>query len=216
MNSLNKPIRIPRQKRSIKRKQKIIETALTVFSQKGFFNTSSNEIAAEAGIPIGSFYAYFKDKKQLFLAVMDYYNELILNKIKPVDMFSGEDIRQSLTELIKNLLKAHRIHPEFHQEIMAMYLADADVRELVDKQNKNEMSFSLRYLKAGRKKLGTGIKPKNLNIAAFIISNIMEKIVHETIYSNVKIPEDRLIEELVNMVLKYILCDLPTDYPDLT
>jgi AcrR family transcriptional regulator len=208
MEKLNKTIRIPRQKRSIKRKQKIIETALKIFTQKGYFNTSSNEIAGQAGVPIGSFYSYFKDKTHLFLEVMNYYNELIMKEIKPVDTFNGEDIRQSLTDLVKNILNAHKIHPEFHQEITAMYISDPDVRKLIDKQKKNEIDFTLRYLKAGKKILGSRIKIKNLKIASFVIHNTIEKIVHETVFSDVKIPEDDIIEESVNMILKYILCEL--------
>jgi AcrR family transcriptional regulator len=71
-----KEVRIPRQKRSIKTREQIITTALRIFSQKGFYATSSNEIAAEAEVAVGTFYAYFKDKKHLFHQVMDYYNRL--------------------------------------------------------------------------------------------------------------------------------------------
>ncbi len=49
---------------------------MRIFSQKGFYATSSNEIAAEAEVAVGTFYAYFKDKKHLFHQVMDYYNRL--------------------------------------------------------------------------------------------------------------------------------------------
>ena len=145
----DKKIGIPKQERSIQKKQLIITTALEIFARKGYFNTSSNEIAAQAGVSIGSFYAYFKDKKQLFLEVMDYYNELITNEIKPSGTLEDDNIEEYLFDLINSILQAHKIHPDFHQEIMAMYIADPDVRELIDKQKKIAKNHSLDYLKAG-------------------------------------------------------------------
>jgi AcrR family transcriptional regulator len=195
MNSIpHKKVRIPKQERSINKKQHIIRTALTIFAQKGYYNTSSNEIAAQAGVSIGSFYAYFKDKKQLFLEVMDYYDELITNEIKPGITLEEDNIEEYLFDLINSVLQAHKIHPDFHQEIMAMYISDPDVRELVDKRKKSATNYSLDYLKAGKKALGKQIKIKNLEVASFLIDKTIETIVHETVFSSIKIPEDRIIK----------------------
>ena len=211
MEKLDKKVRIPHQKRGIKTKEQIIKTAMRIFSQKGYYNTSSNEIAAQAGVSIGSFYAYFEDKKQLFLEVMQYHNEKILNEIKPGITLKGKNLEESLFDFISIILQAHKIHPEFHKEIMAMYLLDPDVRELIDEQNKGELAYTYKYLKAGKEALRDQIKAVNLHDASFIIHNTIEKVVHEIVFSDTKIAEDRIIKELVSMILKYILCDLPTN-----
>jgi AcrR family transcriptional regulator len=209
MKKQNKKVRIPHQKRSIKTKEQITKTALRIFSQKGYFNTSSNEIAGQAGVSVGSFYAYFENKKQLFLEVVKYYNRRILNEIKPDIVLEGKNLKESLLNFITNILQAHKIHPEFHQEIMALYLLDSDVRQLVDDQNKNELAYAYKYLKARNKALGNQIKVRNLQVASFIIYNLVEKVVHEIAFSDIKIAEDRIIKEVVSVILKYILCDLP-------
>ena len=49
--------RVPTQKRSIEKKQRIKDAALKLMSEKGYFATSSNEIAREAGVSIGTFYS---------------------------------------------------------------------------------------------------------------------------------------------------------------
>ncbi|WP_329886931.1 TetR/AcrR family transcriptional regulator [Pseudoramibacter faecis] len=51
--------RIPKQKRSIARKRLIKKTALRLFSEKGYSNVSTNEIAKAANVSIGSLYSYF-------------------------------------------------------------------------------------------------------------------------------------------------------------
>ena len=55
--------RVPQQKRGIETRNHIVEAARVLFSRDGFNGTNAKEIAAEAGVSVGSFYAYFKDKK---------------------------------------------------------------------------------------------------------------------------------------------------------
>lgn len=51
-------------------KDRIIKSALKLFSSKGFFNTSIREIAKEAQISDGLLYNYFNSKESLALEVM--------------------------------------------------------------------------------------------------------------------------------------------------
>jgi AcrR family transcriptional regulator len=63
-------VREPIQKRSKKTAEKIMDSARELFLSKGIQGTSSNEIAAHAGVSIGSFYSYYKDKDQLFREIL--------------------------------------------------------------------------------------------------------------------------------------------------
>lgn len=49
-------------------------TALRLFTERGFFNTSIHDIQKEAGISIGSIYHYFKNKENIALEL---YNGLL-------------------------------------------------------------------------------------------------------------------------------------------
>ena len=62
----SKKISIPKQKRSIEKKMLIKRTALFLFSEKGYANVSTNEIAKAADIAIGSVYNYFPNKKAIY------------------------------------------------------------------------------------------------------------------------------------------------------
>ena len=53
-----KNTRVPKQKRSIAKKNLIKRTALLLFSEKSYANVSTNEIAKTAGVSIGSLYSY--------------------------------------------------------------------------------------------------------------------------------------------------------------
>ena len=81
-----KETRIPKQKRSIEKKQRIKDAAMKLMSEKGYYKTSSNEIAKEAGVSIGTFYSYFADKKALYAElVADIYDAVPL-PLQTVDM----------------------------------------------------------------------------------------------------------------------------------
>jgi AcrR family transcriptional regulator len=57
------------------KRQHIIKTAASAFSQKGFYRTVISDIARMAGIGKGVIYEYFPSKEELFFAVFEWMNE---------------------------------------------------------------------------------------------------------------------------------------------
>ena len=58
------------QRRAEDRPREICAAALEVFAEKGFATAKLDEIARRAGVSKGTLYLYFKDKEQLFRAVV--------------------------------------------------------------------------------------------------------------------------------------------------
>ncbi|MDD3224879.1 MAG: TetR/AcrR family transcriptional regulator [Clostridium sp.] len=56
----------PKQKRAVETRKKLIAAAEELFNKKGFYDTTSKDIAKEAGVSIGIFYNYFKDKSKIY------------------------------------------------------------------------------------------------------------------------------------------------------
>ncbi|MFJ1457872.1 TetR/AcrR family transcriptional regulator [Nocardia wallacei] len=54
--------RRPRQDRAKATREHILDTAAQLFGERGIANTSTNRIAAEAGVSIGTVYRYFSDR----------------------------------------------------------------------------------------------------------------------------------------------------------
>lgn len=78
----DKTYRFPVRSDGKKTFQKIVDTGQKLFTEKGYFGTSINEIIAEAEIATGTFYLYFNDKKALYLFLVDYYGEEITKAIR--------------------------------------------------------------------------------------------------------------------------------------
>ena len=58
------------QRRAEDRPREICAAALSVFAEKGFAAARLDEIAKQAGVSKGTLYLYFRDKEQLFRAVV--------------------------------------------------------------------------------------------------------------------------------------------------
>ena len=64
----------PRLSASDRRRQ-LLETALDLFSRKGFEGTTTKEIAAAAGVTEAIIFRHFPNKQALYTAVIDFHHE---------------------------------------------------------------------------------------------------------------------------------------------
>jgi len=67
-----------RQDYSQTKKEQIMDKALAIFSKNGFANTKVSDITDELGVAKGTFYLYFKSKRDLFVECMSRLTEVVL------------------------------------------------------------------------------------------------------------------------------------------
>ena len=82
--------RIPVQRRSIEKKQKILSSGFKLFCEHGYYKTNTIEIAKHAGVSTGAVYSYFKDKREIYIVAFDSYLEEISGRL-------FEELEQSQT-----------------------------------------------------------------------------------------------------------------------
>src|SRR6188474_2457999 len=70
------------QQRSEETRTKILDSAIQLFSTRGFNAASVDDICEEAGISKGAFYHHFKSKQLLFLALLDGWLQVIDSAIE--------------------------------------------------------------------------------------------------------------------------------------
>ena len=70
------------QQRSEETRSRIMDSAVDLFSDRGFGAASVDDICAEAGISKGAFYHHFESKQALFLALLDDWLKTIDNVIE--------------------------------------------------------------------------------------------------------------------------------------
>lgn len=176
---MNREIRIPKQKRSIEKKNRIIKAAYTLFNEKGYHNTNTAQIAKEAGLSTGCLYDYFIDKQDIFMEVLKLHNEEIARLIRtklfalPMDM----DLLSIIKQLIHVFMEAHNHSKGFHQEVMALSFSDNRINPYIHSyENPAILSEFLAYFKSHH------ISFAHENEKILLLLNTIDHLCHELIY----------------------------------
>lgn len=111
----------------------LIKAALGVFVDKGFDATQTPDIAAAAGVSVGTFYRYFQDKRDVFIEILrrdvaKSYGE-VMARLTP-ERFADAERRQTIETIIGLLLANITRHPEMQKLFLEMSLRDPDVAAL--------------------------------------------------------------------------------------
>lgn len=147
-----KSVRIPNQKRSIEKKEKITQAAYEIFNTKGYYQTNTAEIAAAAGVSTGSVYAYFKDKKDILLICLQLFGEELTRKIcAAISETISSDSRNIAKNVLRIFVESHYAKKLFHDEVMSLIYRDEDVKIAFMEIEKNMMSaIAAELSKAGK------------------------------------------------------------------
>ena len=195
-------LRTPRQHRSIQTKERIMKAAFQLFSQKGIHGTNSKEIVEKAGVSIGSFYSYFKNKKTLLLEILeDFLDQVYLTIWKDMEHFTINELgRNEVKFIIENVFKAYDIAPTFHSQTHALRYSDPDIQNVYNRERKREVT-QIRYLLENNKHR---MRVGDQHAAAIIIHNAVESVAHTAKFVGPKIDENRLINELADMIYNFL------------
>jgi len=196
-------LRTAQQQRSIKTRDWIMKAAFQLFAQKGIHGTNSKEIARKAGVSIGSFYSYFKNKKTLLLEILeDFLDQMYLSIWKEMDQFTINELgREEIKFLIENVFKAYDIAPTFLSQTHALRYSDPDINRVYERERNREVTQIRSLLESNKKRM----RASDQEAAAIVIHNAVESVTHTVKFIGPKIDENRLINELADMIYNFLL-----------
>ena len=110
------------------RRQELLNTAMELFTQKGYEETSMGEIAQAAGVAQGLCYRYFDSKQKLFQEAMEQYVQVCCADFLPLIHDRSRSIPDRVEEMARRILAQdqnspysafyHREdHRDLHQEL---------------------------------------------------------------------------------------------------
>ena len=89
----------------VARQNHILRAAVTCFARQGYYGTTMEEIAAEAGIAKGAAYVYFPSKEAIFLALYDMWGctlrEEILAALATLTPAERASVRRVLRTIVE-------------------------------------------------------------------------------------------------------------------
>jgi len=199
----------PKQQRSIATKSRIKETAKKLFSEKGYDKVTSNHIAAEANVPIGSFYNYFGNKKGLLLDLMDdfheAYNKDTIAQINEVvkGITSKEIAIQILEPLIKNTIYSPSLMDPFLKVLISLQFSDPDVMAFSKKIRVIEIKSITKLLET----IHQFHPQKNIPLKAKLMHILLENVAIYNTQVGTNFNSNQLISETTDMIKKYLFTD---------
>lgn len=196
--------RIPKQNRSIQNRDKILDAGLKLFSEKGYYDTTTNEIAKVAGVSIGSLYSYFKDKDAIFLSILDNYHKRFLSFFHEKDEdlsyeLYARDIKQWLKNLMVKLLDIHESVKTLNREMNIMYHSKPQVARIMDTQTERIRTMTMSFIARSESSV-YDIEATSAVIVDFI-STVIDRILYK---ENDNLDKDNIIEAAVDILAKYL------------
>ncbi len=163
------------QTRSEVRRERILESALDVFSNRGYRDAAMDEIATESETSKGGLYFHFPNKQTIFVALLDRMAALLMTRAESAIMAESDPmVRIDVAlEVVLNTFGSHR-------RLTRLFLVDAvgAGRELNEKMLEIRREFSemiARHLEDGVK--SGAIPPIDVRIAAMAWFGAINEVV---------------------------------------
>lgn len=194
--------RIPTQKRSIEKRNKIIEKGFELICEKGYHNISTPDIAEASGVSTGIIYQYFTDKKEIFLeGIRNYSNNIMfpMMSILEKENVKIDNLEKLLKKMIDSFIKNHTISKKAHEELMAMSHLDNEVANIFKETEFELTNIIVRILE------DNNINIKNSTEKIHIAVGLIENLCHEVVYHkhhkiDYEIMENEVIKIVVNLL----------------
>ena len=114
---------------------RILEAAVKVFAEQGFFQSTVSQIAKEAGVADGTIYLYFKNKDDILVQFFSYKTKQVFARFR-----EEVDKADNTIDKFRNLIRRHLEEFQCDRNMAVVYQAEThQSSRLVEKQIK-EMS----------------------------------------------------------------------------
>lgn len=195
-------IREPKQRRSIEKKNKIVNAGYELFCEKGYYKTNTAEIAKRAGVSTGIVYNYFTDKKDIFIAVLDNITtNMIETAFSDLNSFRPDfSLEEAVRKIIDITVNMHLSSMKAHEEMLAMSHLDSDVQEYFIKCEETIIESLANSLESHDYHIS------NPHEKLHIVYDMVENYCHELIYHKHDCLDNSVMKEIVVKAILSIIC----------
>jgi len=103
-----------------RRRQEILNTALSIFASKGFHGTTMAQISQDSQYPLGTIYKFFSGKQQM-------YHDLVFDKVQELGLIFLEISKKKEFTARKKLLESLFAEARFYRsnnEVIRIYISE--------------------------------------------------------------------------------------------
>ena len=190
--------RMPVQKRSVEKRERIVRNGFELMCNNGYFNTTTSDIAKNVGVSTGIIYQYFNDKKEIFIEGFSKYSDDIMFPILDIlknNTIKLDNMEKLLNEMLNVFIEKHTLLKRAHEEMLALAHLDEDIDKIFLEQEVEATKAVTNVLREN------GIGGEGLEERVHIIIGIVENYCHEIVYHKHSILNyDVMKNEVINVI----------------
>lgn len=190
------------------KEEKILESAILLFSKKGFSATTTSEIAKVAGVAEGTVFRYYKTKKHILIKVMSRLIEVMSEElvINPVGKILKENVGKADSDILKILLmdrvNVFNTYWDIIQVIITEIQFHEDIRESFFKNVVFKVKDFLREFIENGIASGRFKDFDSIVVSRALLGTFMAYIIHKKIMGNNKeFVNKQEVDEIIELFL---------------
>jgi len=140
-----------RERRSLELRERLFRSALDLFAEKGFAETTVEDITNMADVGKGTFFNYFPSKDHILLA----FGEMQLAKLRDAveeARHSSEPLPQYLRSLSARMTQEPMRNPAIVRALLLAYLSSTPVREAMLDMQKRVLALHSEMIELGQQR----------------------------------------------------------------
>lgn len=202
------PRKVPSQERSRKTMALIYKEAANIFSNVGYAEATTEQIAERAGVSIGTLYHYFSGKEAVLYGLWEQHEIEIKSLVQQID----QDIRRqgfvnrAIVPLLLHLV-LELVSPE--RERNRLFISQIGLPETIIQKRRN---LGL-YIEAAMESVFrdfANVRIRNPRVGLHIIWATVQAVIHDYILSvSDQIKPEELVDEFSDMMSRYVFADEP-------
>lgn len=197
-----RPRKQPLQARSRETVRVILRAAAQVFSARGYAATTTNHIAARAGVSIGSLYEYFPSKDALLVALLE--DHLVEAEAILSEVWARIDTCRDMHEVVRRFARAmfdvHARDRALHRLLVEEAPLPRRARQRVHALEEEAAARVEAYLRAH-----PGITRRDPALAAAVVVQCIESLTHKlVVHGNNNSESEPYVDEMVALVTSYL------------
>lgn len=198
-----RPRKQPLQARSRDTVDVILKAAARLLATKGYAATTTNHIAEDAGVSIGSLYEYFPNKDALLVALMDAHlreGEAIMAEAASVMMPYGDDVGSVVYGFVRAMVDFHARDGALHRVLFEEAPLPPRIRRRLNDLEQQVTGWVESWLRAH-----PGATKRDPALAAAVVVQTVEGLTHKlVVYGGPDDDVDVYLREMVTLVTAYL------------
>jgi TetR/AcrR family fatty acid metabolism transcriptional regulator len=182
---------------------RILEAAVKVFAEHGFFQSTVSQIAREAGVADGTIYLYFKNKDDILVQFFSYKTRQVFSRFR--EEVDGAD---NAVDKLRNLIRRHLEEFQNDRNMAIVYRAETHQKSrLVEAQIKEMSKMYLdivsEIVEQGQEE-GVVRKDLYLSLVKRFILGAVDEVINTWIHSDGKYDIGTMADPLVDLFIRGI------------